>query len=322
MNNNLALCGLTLDRATTLRKDSTWLTQKVNDFNSVFYYFWRGKFLFNDLKVVEANQRMAHVQKLMPLLINAPSITFLGLENTIAHFAYDLSSYDESQLLNQLALTNLESSKFIDFRSSLSLLEPSVAAVLSYAKSLIHWQHSAKYCGYCASLNTLKDGGHRQMCSNNDCARESFPRTDAAVIMLVEYQPKTGPAVCLLAEHHRAPANSYSTLAGFVDPGESLTETVRREVFEEAGIKVDKVTYIDSQPWPFPHSLMVGFIAKATSYDIVLEEEELRHAAWFTAEQLRQFGEWGEESDRFKMPRKESISRLLIDKWIKSQIAE
>ena len=108
-----------------------------------------------------------------------------------------------------------------------------------------------------------------------------------------------------------------STLAGFVDPMESLEETVRREVWEESGIQVDEVNYQASQPWPFPSSIMLGFRARACSFDINVDGVEIEEAHWFTPEDLTTFGEWGDDDDNYSLPRRDSIARFLIDEWVR-----
>ena len=107
-----------------------------------------------------------------------------------------------------------------------------------------------------------------------------------------------------------------STLAGFVDPLESLEETVAREVLEECGIEVEQISYQASQPWPFPSSIMLGFRARAKTFDIRVDGEEIEEAYWFEPEQLRQFGEWGDGGDNFSLPRRDSIARYLVESWI------
>ncbi|MGB2740061.1 MAG: NAD(+) diphosphatase [Cognaticolwellia sp.] len=328
MKNELTFCQMPLNRASTLRKDKTWLQEQVRSQSSHYYFFWRGKYLYLEQEIhVFSKENAINAGKIKPCkqvmveTLDASDLIFLGLNNTEAYFVCDLSHLTEEAIalwLDTLAIDNI---KFIDFRRSLSLLTHQQGAILSYAKALIHWQQSALHCGFCGSKTNAADGGHRRVCSNSGCEKEQFPRTDPAVIMLVEYQPETGPALCLLAEHHRTPELMFSTLAGFVDPGESLAEAVTREVLEEAGVQVSDVCYIDSQPWPFPNSLMIGFIAQAQGTDLCLEEEELRNAEWFTAEQLTNFKDWGDDGEGPKLPRKESIARLLIDLWCEKQLA-
>ena len=137
------------------------------------------------------------------------------------------------------------------------------------------------YCARCGAPLQLVAAGHRAQCTNPDCARLHFPRTDAAVIMLVEHD-----GACLLGRQASWPPGRYSTLAGFVEPGESLEDAVRREVAEEAGVIVDEVHYHSSQPWPMRASLMVGFIATAVSRRIDMRDQELEDARWFTPQQI------------------------------------
>ncbi len=326
MSNDLTFCKMPLDRASHLRKNSAWLAAKVSSNDSCFYFYWQNKFLYLTQEIfICCRNKNAMANDILSTLSAGKSnkLTFLGLQGDAAHFVFDLSNMSEVELeqwLQSIGQNNEQrTAKFIDFRRSLSLLNAKQASILSYAKALIHWQQSAMFCGCCGNETQSLDGGHRRQCVNEKCQTEQFPRTDPVVIMLVEYRPESGPAMCLLAEHHRTPEQVYSTLAGFVDPGESLNEAVSREVFEEVGITVAEISYVDSQPWPFPNSLMLGFVARATNTVINLEEEELRSADWFTAEQLREFQEWGDDVDGPKLPRKESIARLLIDSWCESQ---
>ena len=151
------------------------------------------------------------------------------------------------------------------------------AGLFAYAKGLAHWQRETRHCSYCGAPLQLVAAGHRAKCSNADCGRLHFPRTDAAMIVIVEHE-----GACLLGRQASWPPGRYSTLAGFVEPGESLEDAVRREVAEEAGVVVDQVHYHSSQPWPMPASLMVGFIANATGRAIDLRDRELEEARWFT----------------------------------------
>jgi NAD+ diphosphatase len=142
------------------------------------------------------------------------------------------------------------------------------------------------------------------------CGEEHFPRTDPAVIMLVARRGRI-----LLGQSHKFPKdrNFYSTLAGFVEPGESLEDAVRREVFEEVGVRVGEVRYHSSQPWPFPASLMLGYYAEALSEEIVLETAEMRDARWFTSADIENRKDLG-----FNLPPHDSIARRLIDDWLES----
>jgi NAD+ diphosphatase len=140
------------------------------------------------------------------------------------------------------------------------------------------------------------------------------------VIMLVTRPATTERrARCLLGRHGRLPRGAYSILAGFVEPGESLEDAVAREVWEETGVRVRDVRYAAAQPWPFPYSMMIGFTADAETEDIAIDPEELEDAQWFTAAELAAFGEWEDDSATFRLPRRDSIARHLIDQWVRAE---
>src|SRR5262249_4560440 len=154
-------------------------------------------------------------------------------------------------------------------------------SLLAYARGLMHWHARHGFCGVCGSRTESASAGHVRKCTNPDCGASHFPRTDPAVIMLVHDGDKA-----LLGRQKVWPQGMYSTLAGFVEPGESLEETVRREVYEETGIAVGEVVYHSSQPWPFPASLMIGFHAEARSRTINRVDSELEDAGWFSRAEL------------------------------------
>ncbi len=178
------------------------------------------------------------------------------------------------------------------------------------------------YCGVCGALTQSRDGGHVRVCTNPDKPHTHFPRTDPAVIMLVEHDdPEGNGPACLLGRQSRWVEGMYSTLAGFVEPGETLEEAVAREVLEESAVRVTDVRYRASQPWSFPSSLMLGFRARAETTAIRIDGRELEDARWFTPDEVRSFGEWGDappsgSPDEKRLPRKDSISRWLIDVWL------
>lgn len=179
------------------------------------------------------------------------------------------------------ALENALNARRVSLRSAGLQLPADEAGLFAYAKGLSHWQLETCHCARCGAPVRLVAAGHRAQCTNPDCARLHFPRTDTAVIMLVERE-----GACLLGRQAGWPPGRYSTLAGFVEPGESLEDAVRREVAEESGVIVDEVRYHSSQPWPMPASLMVGFIATAVSRRIERRDHELEDARWFTPQQI------------------------------------
>jgi NAD+ diphosphatase len=159
-------------------------------------------------------------------------------------------------------------------------------------------------------LGSADAGGNSRRCANEACGREIFPRVDPAIIVLVADGDR-----CLLGRQTSWPEGRYSTIAGFVEPGESLEDAVRREVYEETNIRVADVHYHSSQPWPFPSSLMLGFVAEADAsvpQDIRLNDGELEDAQWFTRKELR--------SGFPKLPFRISIARRLVDCWIEASV--
>ena len=250
------------------------------------------------------------------LLKVADTILFLGIFDGTPLFGADLSSLTEEDLKLMLG----PEPTFVDLRTTGWLLPRDQAAILAYTRGLAYWHRTNGFCGLCGNPTEAAQGGHVRKCLSETCGRESYPRTDPAVIMLVVDDGGVGGngPRCLLGRHVRWNFAMYSTLAGFVEPGESLEEAVIREVFEEVGLTVNGVTYMASQPWPFPASLMLGYRATAITTEIKIDDEELADACWFTPEEVSRFGEWGADipDDLPRLPRKDSIARWLIETWL------
>ena len=193
-----------------------------------------------------------------------------------------------------------------DLRLIAGELSEDEAGLLAYARAMVHWREHNRYCGRCSLPMAAVQGGHVMQCSNPTCAHQQFPRLDPAVIVLV-----TDGERALLGRQPAWPPGRYSTVAGFVEPGESLEDAVAREVREETGVVVDEVIYHSSQPWPFPSSLMLGFTARASRTDIDLSDEELEDARWFTRAQLA--------AGEIALPTTHSISFRLIEDWYDSE---
>lgn len=209
----------------------------------------------------------------------------------------------------------MEIGQWLPLRQATPLLNLLDAAILALAKGLVHWHNTHQYCGLCGNMNRSTEAGHARKCTN--CRNMSFPRTDPAVIMLVERLFEDGIPRCLLGRQASWPQGVYSTLAGFVDPGETLEQAVIREVDEETHVKVENPVYVTSQPWPFPASIMLGFVATATSQDIDVSHDDLEQAHWFTRQQLQEFADNknAENQMGFKMSSGDSISSFLINAW-------
>lgn len=179
-----------------------------------------------------------------------------------------------------------------------------------HALGLAEWLFVTRFCPRCGGGLTPRKAGHELVCDS--CGRSQFPRTDPAVIMLVtDGEPGTAQERCLLGRQAVWPEGRFSTLAGFCEPGETLEDAVRREVAEEAGVQVGEVSYFGSQPWPFPASLMVGFVARAETTAITVDLDEIEEAHWFTRAQMRE----GAADGSLVLPGGVSISRSLIEHW-------
>ncbi|MBB5372028.1 NAD(+) diphosphatase [Acidocella aromatica] len=285
--------GGTLERAVYLRADTAWLETALADPASRFVPFWRGRALIAPGEIPRA--------VLLPRPAQNGAWVFLGLVEGAPVFALDVSAPEEPPAFGV--------GEFADLRAMTALLPPLDAEILATARGILHWRATHKYCPACGGATVPVRGGWVLHCGG--CGRENFPRIDAAVIMLV-----TRGGKLLLGQSHRFPPerNFYSTLAGFVEPGESLEDAVRREVLEEVGVRVGEVVYHSSQPWPFPASLMLGFYAEGLSDEIVLEVEEMRDARWFTREEIANRKALG-----FNLPPKDSIARRLIEDWLESE---
>jgi NAD+ diphosphatase len=194
-----------------------------------------------------------------------------------------------------------------DLRLIAGELSADEAGLLAYARAMVHWREHNRYCGRCSLPMVAVQGGHVMQCSNPACAHQQFPRLDPAVIVLV-----TDGERALLGRQPAWPPGRYSTVAGFVEPGESLEDAVAREVREETGVVVDEVIYHSSQPWPFPSSLMLGFTAVADVTALHPNPTELAAAAWFTRDEVLS----GLETRELGVPPAVSIARGLIDDWL------
>lgn len=181
------------------------------------------------------------------------------------------------------------------------------------AKALAHWHDNSHCCGRCGGVAQLKDGGWRRKCWA--CGTEMFPRTDPVVIMLIEHPDRKS---CLLGRSGRFAAGMFSTLAGFLEPGEDIADAVRREVMEEAGIEVGEVGFHSAQPWPFPHSLMIGCIGRALTTELTIDTEELVEARWFSAEEARQMLD-GTHAGGLSGPGRQAIARALITAFVEGR---
>lgn len=207
-----------------------------------------------------------------------------------------------AMLGNEPAASGLDESAFASFRNLMGDLPAADAAVLAYAKGMIEWQQRHRYCGLCGAPNKPEGGGFTMVCSNPMCSYRNFPRIDPAIIVLVVTSDQ-----CLLGRQTEWPATRYSTIAGFVEPGESLEDAVAREVHEETNVTVSDTQYMGSQPWPFPGAMMIGFHANAVTRAIRLNDGELADARWFSRAEIA--------AAEISLPPVNSIAFQLIEHW-------
>lgn len=288
------------DRAAHRRLDAVWLEAAGLSPESHVIPVWRSKPL---VAPGEAIRRAASIPADRFAWDAAVETVFLGIAGGRSWFAADISSLQPDEAAGRFGDQGL----FEDLRMIGLLLPSEEAALLAYAKGMLWWHERHRFCGVCGAPTRSADAGHRRLCTREGCNTEQFPRSDPAVIMLVEHEDR-----CLLARGARFPANFISVLAGFVEPGEALEDTVAREVFEECGVRVHDIVYCSSQPWPFPSSLMLGFRARTDSPALTLDPNEILEADWYTRDQVRALA----EGTTMRIPPKFSISRRLIDDWM------
>lgn len=236
----------------------------------------------------------------------APLAVFLGARGDASYFALDVSHHEEHLLPGLFGA----GTSFVDLRGVGALIGRDEGALLAYARGILHWHGRTRHCSLCGAPTRPESAGHVRRCTDAACNAEHFPRTDPAVIMLVVHDDHA-----LLGRQRVWPAGMHSTLAGFVEPGESLEEAVAREVMEEAGVRVTDIRYHSSQPWPFPASIMLGFHARAASRDLAVDVEELETAGWFDRDFLLR----AHDPDTFRLPRADSIARRLIEDWLRGE---
>ena len=301
-HNVFAGLSLILNRVAERRDDSVWINAQARSDTARYLLLDSEGSAFlqrdrNALRWLDSSERQT--------LLSQTSASLLGIANQHPHFMLVL---DESS--DASALESAFSARRASLRASGLELAADEAALFAYAKGLAHWQQQMQHCTRCGAPLHLVSAGHRAQCSNVDCAQLHFPRTDAAVIMLVEHD-----GACLLGRQAGWPSGRYSTLAGFVEPGEALEDAVRREVAEESGVIVDEVHYHSSQPWPMPASLMVAFTATAVSRAIAKRDHELEDVRWFTPQQIVD----GLNDHSFVPSMRLSVSYQLLAYWLQRQ---
>ncbi|MBO6717843.1 MAG: NAD(+) diphosphatase [Rhizobiaceae bacterium] len=206
-----------------------------------------------------------------------------------------------------------ETIKAIDHRSVYmqGLVDPEALGELAQGASLLHWNHTHRFCGRCGAKTEMRIGGYKRVCAG--CNAEHFPRTDPVAIMLAVTRDR-----CLLGRSPHFPPGMYSALAGFIEPGETIEQAVRRETHEEAGITLGRVVYHASQPWPFPHSLMIGCFGEALGDDVHFDGNELEDCRWFSREETKAILA-GSHDAEIRCPPSGAIAHHLIRAWAEAE---
>ena len=310
MTNSLYYSKTGLFRTPSFFADETWLKKRLHNPNTFIVPVWKNLNLVLDHEMPSAITLSGnHARGLLEV---ASEIAFLGMDGpdfgddtASAYFAIDVSDCEIPSLAPMMGRA-----KFTELREVGMLMGRKEGSLLALARGVIFWHQNNRFCGNCGSSSASVQGGRIRRCSNPGCGCEQYPRTDPAVIMLVT-RPGPDGGACLMGRNHNFSEGMYSSLAGFVDQGESLEQAVIREVFEETGINVDDVEYKASQPWPFPSSLMLGFRARAISTKINIDPKELEDARWFPKSVVRKA-----EASGLKLPRTDSIAYWLIKDWL------
>jgi len=278
-----------IERRDEMRTDRAAIGRAFQDPQTRFLPVW------NDRCLIRAGRpAMLRKDQVLPDSNDPERAIFLGQHEDRFVFAACLSGAQRPRFGSGC--------EFVGLRALTGTLPDTEAALLAYAKAMIGWQQRHLHCGACGGINRFRDGGFVAECENDDGEHRSFPRLDPAIIVLVHHADQ-----CLLGRQTRWPENRFSTIAGFVEPGESLEDAVRREVREETNIVVGSCTYLASQPWPFPAALMIGFHGEALSQDIQLNDGELAEARWLSREKI--------SAGAVVLPPRVSVAYRLIKAW-------
>ncbi|KAK7496825.1 hypothetical protein BaRGS_00011805 [Batillaria attramentaria] len=309
-----------LYRASDLRKDSAWLEAAMKKEATKFIVFSKD---FRPLLMAGEGKKLKFAtltySQLAHCLAKKPEVVFLGLETWDPHssawFAVKIPEGDEDACKEHHS-----EGYFAELfpRRDVMMMEDTQAGLFAEAHSVLVWLDRYRFCPTCGSSTTIAEGGYKRVCNDKECRSHNgvhntcYPRVDPSLIMLVVSPDNKR---CLLGRQKRFPPKMYSCLAGFMEPGECIEDTCRREVQEESGVKVGRVDYHSSQPWPFPATLMLGCIAHARTEDVKIDPEELEDARWFTRAEVAQMLA-GQHPDGLFLPPPQAIARQLVMSWV------
>ncbi|UCG72206.1 MAG: NAD(+) diphosphatase [Chromatiales bacterium] len=286
---DIPFAGSNLDRATAVRVDPDALAAALASAQARFVPVWRQRCLVD--KTGACLPTAAELGTASP---GADDAILLGRRDDQWLFAAELEASHEPVLA--------PGQVFAELREVMGELPAADAALVAYARAMVNWRGHHRHCGVCGAPNQAQEAGFVMACTSSACGHRSFPRLDPAVIVLVHRGDE-----CLLGRQPTWPDGRYSTIAGFIEPGESLEDAVRREVAEETNVRVGACRYFASQPWPFPAALMIGFHAEASTSEIRLNDGELADARWLTREQIG--------AREVTLPPRTSVAFRLIETW-------
>ena len=307
--------GGVLDRAAHLRSHQDRIDELSVSNAARFVLFWRGKILVKG----ESPIIIARLSAGSPVMKECRSEQiFLGFEGETPIFAADMSTW-EPDLENSADMHGAfddtvqthpafaDDERFSDLRPIMAKLMSQDAEMAAMGRALWSWHHSHGFCSKCGAKSVMSSAGWQRQCPA--CSSPHFPRTDPVVIMLITHGNNV-----LLGRSPGWPQDMYSLLAGFVEPGETVENAVRREVMEESGIEVGAVSYVASQPWPFPASLMLACQGEALSTDITLDPVELEAARWVSREEVAQA--YAGRHPELTVAREGAIARTVLQHWL------
>jgi NAD+ diphosphatase len=293
--------GNPLDRMSEHRRDKEWVASLLADPASRILPLYDLKPAVRDPAQPALEWRP--LEPWRPLIDGGATCIFLGIDAGRAHFAVDATGAE---------IGSNADAENVDVRTLAPLIPATEAAILAEARSLIDWHNRHRFCAQCGTPTDVSSAGWTRRCPN--CRASHYPRSDPVTIMLVVRGERA-----LLGRNKRRPGQRFSCLAGFMEPGETPEEAVRREVKEESGIRVGRVKYLAAQPWPFPSTLMMGFLAEGISEDITIDPEELAEARWFERDEIRAMVARAASGDddpaQVSLPQPLAIAHHLCRRW-------
>ncbi len=285
-----------IDRSSELRRNKLWITEKFQDENTRIVPIFQSAVLCSNSQTSEAIY--LSYSKILKYINDDPLYVFMGFYNGVAYYTLDISLHEQAE-----ALCKDINGCFKDYKSIMLMLDKSSCELLLLARFLNYWHIRNKFCGKCGHKTASEEAGHVLICQNEVCNERYYPNMDPAIIVLVSSAER-----CLLGRQKDWPAGMYSTLAGYVEPGETIEQAVAREVHEESAININAIQYQGSQSWLSPNSLMLGFTAQAINEDIVFDTHELEDVRWFTRQEIN--------STEGILPYKNTIAYQLIVDWL------